>query len=391
MVSQFLLVVIIMLFSQQCSSQRIDRKMKTPFKQFEKSFKERSISSVEPYIAEGFTINDLDPLMSRTMLAGIVTSYPLKKIRKIRITDRVNDTVFIKCNLVIDKYMGLFSETVSIKMLDSGDSLYFINMGLDVGISVTVKGGGTEENEDTQILLKDFSNITNGGVVTYYEEGLEVIAREINNKQVEGIKIANEILGERMFFNLGLLLMKDRLANAKIDQPVIPITIPDPEYDYDSDTATGFFLNWAYFHEMVELHLALGKDIKSQDTRWFRDGLAEFVSHKVAKVLNPDTERIIIGKRMSSYEEIEGKANLLSWTGTGDMSSDMDGDEGGVGQYAASMLFFIDLTNDYGIEIISELLSSVSNSRKRDVTSQTLINELSKITGEDIRKRIEMY
>ena len=51
--------------------------------------------------------------------------------------------------------------------------------------------------------------------------------------------------------------------------------------------------------------------------------------------------------------------------------------------------FFIDITEKHGEEVIPKLMKILRE--HRDVTSKILVKELSKITGENIKKVLETY
>lgn len=355
--------------------------------QLEQSFKMRSIQFVEPHLSDEFTINTLEPLFSKQMLAGIINSLPIKKIKNREIVSQNHDTLFVKCDLVIDKYLGIFSQSIEIVLISNNEETNIIQLLLDAGMEITVKNESESPETKKTLYLKDFSKVEDKKIPTYYDEELVDIANEINAKQVKGIEIAETILKEELVFKIGLLLLNDSLMNVSIDQPVIPVAIKTA--NYEDDTITSIFINWAYFHELVELHLVLGKGIKDPDTRWFRDGLADYISHRVAQELNPQCDSIMMQMRMKSYDEIGRKADLLTWIGTGDAKKKTLGIEGGVGQYAAAMLFFIDLTEKHGEEILPIIMNDLK--KRRDVTNKILIKEMSKITGENIKKVLEKY
>lgn len=354
--------------------------------QLEKSFKMRSIQFIEPSLSDEFTFNTLEPLFSKQILAALINNLPVKRIKNREIVSQNNDTLFMKCDLVIDKYLGMFSQPIDLVLLNGKEKTYIIQLILDdTSISVTVENDSV--SAEKQLYLKDYSKVESKTIATYYDEGLGNIANEINKKQEKGIEIVENILNEQLIFKIGLLLLNDSLNNANIDQPVIPVPILTA--NYENDTTTSFFINWAYFHELVEAHLAYGKNITNPDTRWFRDGLADYISHKVAQELNPQIDSIMMQRRMNSYDDIGRKADLLTWIGTGNMTKKASGIEGGSGQYAAAMLFFIDLTDEYGEEIIPQIMEALK--KHKDITSKILIKEISKITGTDIKKVLEKY
>ncbi len=378
----------ILFFCIKCSSPEKQTNLEKTVKELEHSFKTQSIKFVEPYLADNFVINDFNPIVSKSFLGGIVSSLPVKKIKNIEIISRNKDTLFVNCDLVINKFLGLFSETLKLKMLETKDTVYLLKMDVPIGnVNMNVSVSLGNDTTSKQINLNNFSCVKNKKGLTYYDKGLEYIAKEVNQNQIKGINFVNEILGEKLSFPIGLLLINDSLQNTNIGQALMPVAINSKTFE--TDTLTNFFLNWAYFHELVEIHLVVGKFIKDPNTRWFREGLAEFVAHEVARKLNPKTDKIMISNRMKSYEKIGKKANLLNWIGTGDENIKRQGVQGGNGQYTAAMLFFIDLTNDYGKEIIPKVLTKLSGCSNID--SKIIIKELSILTGENIENRIKKY
>ena len=331
-----LLIIILISCSMGYAQNDNSSQVKETIDQLEKSFKMRSIQLVESYISDEFVINEMEPLFSKQMLAGLITSFPLKEIKNVETVSKNNDTLFVKCDFVIDKYMGLFSKPMELVMLSHNNKAFIQQLLTDISFGVRVEDG-SDTSERKILNLEDFSKVDNDIIPTYYGEGLSAIAKEINLKQVKGIEITDSILGEKLIIKMGLLLLNDDLMYSSIDQPVIPTSIKSA--NYDRDTFSSFIVNWAYFHELVELHLTIGKGIQDPNTRWFRDGLAEYVAHKVAQNLNPQADSIIMKGCMEAYTKVKGNANLLKWIGTGN-EKNMKGIEGGDGQYAAAMFFF---------------------------------------------------
>ena len=382
-----ILIIPLFLYNTGCSQNDNNSQIEKTIHQLEKSFKMRSIQFVEPYLSNEFIINDMEPLFSKQLLAILASGFPLKKIKNAKVVSKTNDTLFVKCDFVLDRYMGLFSESVELVMLSQNDKTYIQQLLMENAFEVTVEDDSDTSETKKILSLKDFSKVENDTIPTYYEEGLGTIAKEINAKQIKGIKVAEKVLGEKLVLKIGLLLLNDDLTNSSIDQLVIPTPIKSA--NFEKDTLSTIIVNWAYFHELVELHLTFGKGIQDPNTRWFRDGLADFVSHKVAQKLNPQTDSIMMKKRLKAYSKLKGNANLLKWIGTGDETKKMSGIEGDSAQYAAAMLFFIDITEKYGENIIPEMMEVIKE--HRDVTSKVLIKELSRITGENIEKVLETY
>ena len=365
----------------------IDPQVQKAFNTLEKSIKTSSVEPVRPYISKNFTINTLDHMVSMKIFSGLVTGFPLKKIKGIEVEKNNGDTLFVTSKFVIDKYLGIFSEEIKFKLLKAGEDYHFLNMTMQMSVEVSVDQHPGNSNKAKKMDMSRFEKLSTGTTLTYFEKNLSDIAPEIHQKQTEGIKIANNALGEELSLPIGLLLLEDSLENMQTDELIIPVAIPNSAIK--EDTTAGIFVNWAYFHELTELHLTLTKGISDQNTRWFRDGLADYISHQVCSKLDKEIDEIMMEKRKKSYKKIKGHANLLEWTGTGSNQPLQSGFKGGAAQYAAALQFFIDLTRDHGEQIIPELLASFKG--QKNISSKTIINNLSKLTGENIRERIISY
>ena len=380
--------LLLLFYFSSCSQKSAPENVQQTISALETGFKMKSIQHVTPVLSKSFSFNDFSPLLSKQVLAGIVNGFPLKEIKGIEVIENQNDTLQVTCKLVIDKFMGLLSQSIDLTLVNQNGQLVIQKLIIpDAEMEVNMEDDDRPDAKQQNIQLDDYHHLGYNEVPTFYEEGLEKIAAEVNEKQVAGIEIAEQIMGEELIFKLGLLLTKDSLKNAKIDQPVLPVTLNLP--DYEADEKTGFFLNWAYFHELVELQLSLGKGIMDQNTRWFRDGMAEYVAHRVAYELNPLADSLMMKRRMNSYEEIDRKANLLEWIGTGNTDEKMEGIVGGPGQYTGALLFFIDLTEQYGEAIIPALLAKLTE--QKDIDNEIIIKELSSLTGSDVTEKIEKY
>lgn len=373
-----------------CISQAIDDQANVTIDRIEEAFKKRTIIKVQPYLTDGFTINDNSPSFSKQMLAGLIIELPIKKIKARQVISTTEKEITIGCKMVIAKYLGIFSQPIELTLLKENGSFMIHHMlitgqdGEGVGVTVEVdEGAATNEKA---IRLEDLSKIESKGAITYYENGLHDDAVDINSTQIKGLGIAKNILGEDILFKMGFLLLKDTMANMSIDEAVIPVPLDDNSVE--GQEFSGTIVNWVYFHEVTELHLLLGRGILDPKTRWFRDGLADYIAHSVAKQLNPEIDSLVMTERMEAYEKVKGNAQLLNWIGTGSEKK-QSGIEGGSGQYAAAMLFFIDLTNKYGEDIIHKLLDAISD--VKNITSKVLVRELTGLTGANIKSMIESY
>lgn len=387
-----LITLLLVLLSITSYSKTNNPEAEQAIDQLEKAFKMLTIQHVEPILTDDFTINDYSPSFSRQMLAGLIIELPIKKIKKREVISDSGTETRIKCKMVIAKYLGIFSQRIELTLVDGDGKSYIKNLVLinqgpeGEGIGVEVDTGSEEGAPKKEIVLEELEVVETNGAATYYEDGLDEMAKEVHQVQTEGLQITEEILKEEPLFKLGYLLLKDSLTNMSIDEAVIPIPAA-AESEEEKDLVL-MMTNWVYFHEVTELHLVLGKGILDPNTRWFRDGLADYVAHTVAKQLNPEADSLVMATRVESYEPIKGKADLLNWIGTGSEKK-QKGFEGGSGHYAAAMFFFIDLTEKYGEEVIPNLLERLLDHKK--ITSKVLIKELSEITKADIKEMIESY
>lgn len=386
-----ILIAMLLVFGFSCESypQNMNRSVKSIIRQMEQSIKARKSEPIEHLLASDFSINGLDPMLSRSVLSAIVTSFPLKRIRRVKITEISYDTVHVSCNLVIDKYLGVFSEKVQVSLLKVDDKMQLLEFNLNSEINVSVTVDGNDESGHETLCLTNYPYLANNAIITYYDSSLYDVASMLNERLVRGLEITNRILGEKVSMVLPLLILDQSIENMRLDQPAIPVFISHS--DHDQDTIAGVFVYWVYFHEVAEWHLTTVKRMQAQDTRWFRDGLAEYISFKTASALHPPTAQHMRDGRMEAYDEIERSADLLSWIGTGEKirSHRVAGHTGGSGQYTAARLFFEDLVEDYGEDII-RLTLQATNEYSR-VNSDTLLHIMTELTGEDIRERISRY
>ncbi len=386
----FLAAVFLVLFcSCESYSQSMRKSVRSTISLLEQSIKDKKTDPVEHLLADDFSVNGFDPIISRSVFSAIVTSFPIKRIRRVRITEVSSDTVYVSCNLVVDMYLGIFSEKVEVTMLRVDDQLQLLGLHLNSGMNVSVKVDGKEVSDQGELCLSNYPFIADDGIVMYYDSSLYDAARVMSERMGKGLDIAQDILGEKVGMVLPLLILDQTAESIQLTQPVIPVFLSHD--DADKDTIAGIFLYWVYFHEFTELHLVTVKRMQAQDTRWFRDGLADYIAYKTASALHPPTAQYMRDGRMEAYDEIGRSADLLSWIGTGEKASSRRaaGHTGGSGQYAAAMLFFEDLVEEYGEEIIRQTLEATSQYSR--VNSETLLRIMTDLTGEDMRARINRY
>ncbi len=352
-------------------------------KQLENSLTSGDVNYVAPYLANEFVLNDYEPAISKQLFSSLIPVLGVHKIDSIRLNQRSNDTIFVSTVLSADK--GLFD--VELTFIEKDEAAFILKIEFDFSLKVRLGDKNKKETEPREIDLKLYRKLSDDLHFTYYDSDLENVAIEIIQKQKKGIQIAEKLLGEDLTFPLGLLLLNDSIEEVSINQPVIPICISGANYDEDLQSA--MYLNWVYFHEVVELYLVFNKGIKDQNTRWFRDGMADYIAHRVCSELNPKVDSVLIANRMQSYKRLNGKADLASWIGTGQLDNEYSGHHSGSGAYAGALCFFTDLVDHYGDQVISCFFDHLIKNNNPD--SAMLIAELSEITGEDIQARLLKY
>lgn len=389
----FLLTLYTLIFVNTAFSRVENPEADKTIDQLEYAFKMLSIQHVESSLSEDFTIDDYSKSLSRQILAGMITELPIKKIKAREVISNLNGERRISCKMVIAKYMGLFSQRIELTLIEENNKCFIKHLKLisqrpadedAIGVAVEVDEEG--EGEKREIILEELNALETNNAVTYYENELDSFAKEVHKVQYKGLEIVESILQEKIIFKLGYVIMKESLINMSINEAVLPISAQAK--NEEEKEIQQLMINWVYFHEVTELHLLLGKGIMDPNTRWFRDGLADFVAWNVAKEFSKEAYSYMMNERTEAYEPIKGNADLLNWIGTGS-DSNQKGFEGGSGHYAASMFFFIDLTEKYGDKVIPQLMQNLLNYKK--ITSKVLIKELSSITGEDIKEVIESY
>ncbi len=352
-------------------------------KQLENSLTSGDVNYVAPYLDSEFVLNDYEPAISKQLFSSLIPVLGVHKIDSIRLNQRSNDTLFVSTVLLADK--GLFD--VELTFIEKDESAFILKIEFDFSLKVRLGDKSKKESEPREIDLKQYTKLSDDLLFTYYDSGLENVAVEIIQKQKKGIQIAEKLLGEDLTFPLGLLLLNNSIEEVSINQPVIPICISGANYDEDLQSA--MYLNWVYFHEVVELHLVFNKGIKDQNTRWFRDGMADYIAHRVCSELNPEIDSVLIANRMQSYKRLNGRADLATWIGTGELDKEYSGHHSGSGAYAGALCFFTDLVDQYGDQVISCFFDHLIKNNNPD--SAMLIAELSEITGEDIQERLLKY
>jgi len=350
-------------------------------KQLENSLVQQKIEFVEPYLSENFILNNFEPSLSKKLFKSIIPVLEVKKLDSIKIDDIKSDTVFI--STILDANKGYFK--VQICMLQKEESSSILSIQFGMKLNVTLFSNGFNEESKVVNKLSDFHLIKQDDVYTYYEKGILELAGKVARIQYDGINQIQAMLGEELAFPLGVVLVSGEHSNMVITQPVIPVTITN---ENTLDSLGNLLVNWIYFHELTELHMVYGKGVKDQNTRWFRDGLAEYLAYKVCCIQDPVLANSILKERKTIYRASSSKADLLNWIGTGKLQEKRVLKQNDTARYGAALVFFNELFKEYGDGILPQILSDL---KEGEVTSDSLLSALSKATGEDIKARIINY
>ena len=111
-----------------CNAQSDSSNLDRLISNLEKSFKLKRIQPVKSSLSDNFTFNDFESLLSKQVLAGMVSGFPLKRIKNVQVLKEGNDTMKVKCDLVIDKFMGLMSQPITLVLVKDGEQLLLDKM-----------------------------------------------------------------------------------------------------------------------------------------------------------------------------------------------------------------------------------------------------------------------
>ncbi len=152
-------------------------------------------------------------------------------------------------------------------------------------------------------------------------------------------------------------------------------------------------------HEWVEVSLDINYDIYDEDstTRWIGDGLANYLSFEIQKLLFPDRFN-----RFSSRVALEDSSaiyNLKNWLAYGDMNEDEKFSAAGISKalnedtpvgykgYQLAPYFWAKIVDKSGkADLIANFLAEFKNAEHKD--SKTAIDILSRLSGLDIDKEL---
>lgn len=238
----------------------------------------------------------------------------------------------------------------------------------------------------------DFEMLKDNNEITYYKKKMYDDALAMNQMQRAGREEIEEMLGLSLDAKVAtMLVMDDLLGTTKINVWAVPVSIDTAKRLAPIDSIYVKPIG-IYFHELTEGHLTSEMKIVRQDTRWFRDGLAEYASYRAIVALAPRHNTLIWEDLTKNYEKINCKADLYHWIGTGRRGT-YEGVKGNRGFYDAAFFFFYDLVNEYGDEILAETLQRLGSVRKpsKTITGDYILAVMGELTGEDMRARLDTY
>ena len=183
-------------------------------------------------------------------------------------------------------------------------------------------------------------------------------------------------------------------TDAYMNQGVWPISVNnDPWEDSSQFTNTLFCV---FPHELTEGILIQTYKVAKNETRWFRDGMAEFTVYQIAqKISHPTIERHINLRKME-YEHYKGNENILDWRAKqeipeygalpiGNGYHFLDQKK----PYGRSLQFFIDLSEEYQLKIISDIYKELR--KKKNAINKDIIDIINQLTKSNIQKKISTY
>lgn len=173
-------------------------------------------------------------------------------------------------------------------------------------------------------------------------------------------------------------------------------------------------LDYVFMHEFIENYLLTKKILKTKDSlvRWFNDGICDFFANKFYSEIHPENTKIYVQQNFSDEfftdEDIK-KVDILEWSlGFYYMENDkyvlntskeIDSifDSPRI-KYIAAETFFMSLEKEFGIDLIFEIMKTLSlkeNWRSEEILKliETKIGKesLEKLIGKNYYSRIEKY
>lgn len=189
-----------------------------------------------------------------------------------------------------------------------------------------------------------------------------------------------------------------RNGNGNNDEVIFPYYyLSNNNFKPNTETLNDFLYS-TMSHEITETALDINCGIHSPDTRWYRDGISEYIAYQICKEKDSTVfKNNFLTRRMNEYKNNIGQGNILDWRGNepkkkeqGKLIGDKYIYQIEYGQYGRSMKFFLDFVEDYGEEALQNIHIKLDG--KKSVNQKKILKTIEKITGEkNIIARISKY
>lgn len=118
--------------------------------------------------------------------------------------------------------------------------------------------------------------------------------------------------------------------------------------------------------------------------RWFAEGMAMFTELVIGRELFPDQAEEDYRKYNSEYKSQESSINIRSWQKVRqDLKVALDDEKP---YYGASMQFFLDLADTFGLATVTEINKKVM--KKKLTTTGSIVKEIRSIAG---KKAVDIF
>lgn len=173
------------------------------------------------------------------------------------------------------------------------------------------------------------------------------------------------------------------------------ISVPE-KFVSDSSFKQDFI--WTLGHEITE-DLLVKHNIKDENTRWYRDGMAEYIAYLIMNSIDPVFGRMHLKSRKLDLKLANKKTDLLEWGGSGDAHGNsntidkiMKDGEGisEIANYGRALFFFIDYYKKYGDDKIPQIHNKMLL-LQNSVSSENIITIMNEVTGSDVKEMIKNY
>jgi hypothetical protein len=271
-------------------------------------------------------------------------------------------------------------------------------------VSVTTEVNNKIPNDSTSTTLNtaEMRKVSGNGYTVYFEDGMEDLAKKSLQILGEAKAMVLATLGFSELYSMDVMLTEKTNVTVKTNsgRGVIPILVKKGASIKD-DQEFWKFLLWYHSHEETEMTLLSSYGLGKQETRWYRDGMADYAGYVVSRKLNPETCEAVTADRRERALRHKGKGSLLDWGGTGNMDAQpSEGGSGGqvaparahglvVDEYGAALQFFLDFVKDYGEGMLGRINQELARTKEAD--GQKILEIMSTLTKEDIRQRVSKY